>query len=282
MSSKVMITGAGGQLGRDLAIHLHAAGHEVHAFDRNRLDITDADRVQASVWKLRPDAIVHAAAYTSVDDAEAHPDLAYHVNALGTRNLAIAAEDVRAKLVYISTDYVFDGQKRTPYTEYDTPHPINQYGRSKLAGEEFVRSFSRSWYIVRVSWLYGPFGSNFVKTMLRLASEGKDLQVVNDQHGTPTYTVDVARFISSLIATSYYGIYHATNRGHCTWYDFAREIFAIKGLDVPIEPVPTEHHPRPAQRPAYSVLDHMNLRLERFTPMRHWRDALKDYLREHG
>lgn len=282
MGMKVMVTGAGGQLGRELSVQLQAAGYEVHAFDRKRLDITDANRVHNTVIKVKPNAIIHAAAYTAVDDAEQESDRAYRTNAIGTRNIAAAAEETGAKLVYISTDYVFDGEKDTPYREYDTPNPVNEYGRSKLAGERFVQLLCGRWYIVRVSWLYGAYGNNFVRTMLTLAAERRKLQVVDDQRGSPTYTADAARFISALIATPYYGIYHATNSGSCSWYELAREIFALKGLDTEVEPVPTEHYPRPARRPRYSVLDPMAIRAEGFAPMRHWRDALKDFIRDHS
>lgn len=279
---KVMITGAGGQLGRDLIIHMQAAGYAVHGYDRRRLDITDEKRVFEAVRRLKPDAIVHAAAYTAVDEAEAQPEAAFRVNAAGTRNIAAAAEEVGAKLCYISTDYVFDGQKGSPYLEYDAPNPINVYGCSKYAGEELVRSLTRRWYIVRVSWLYGAQGKNFVKTMLDLAAEKQEIQVVDDQIGSPTYTVDAARFVSMLLSTSRYGIYHAANSGSCSWYEFAASIFALLNQDIPLIPIPTERYPRPAKRPRYSVLEAMAIRSEGFAPMRHWRDALKDYLREHA
>lgn len=276
---KVLITGAGGGLGRDLLIHLQAAGYEVHGFDRRKLDVTDADRVRATMMRLKPDAVIHAAAYTAVDQAETESDACYRVNVLGTRNVAIAAEETGAKLVYISTDYVFDGEKGELYQEYDLPKPINRYGYTKYAGELLVRSLSSRWYIVRVSWLYSAHGNNFVKTMLQLAAEREEIQIVDDQIGSPTYTADVARFLAELLRTSYYGIYHATNRGSCSWYEFAREIFALKGLTVKLEPVSTDEFPRPAKRPRYSVLDHMSIRAQGFARMRHWREALRDFLR---
>lgn len=204
---KVMITGSGGQPGRDVAIHVQVAGHEVYGFDRRRLDITNMQCVQSVVLKTKPDVIIHAAAYTAVDDAERDLEKAYLVNAIGTRNVVLAAEAVATKLVYISTDYVFDGEKGSPYLEYDTPNPINRYGYSKRAGELLVQSLCSRWFIVRVSWLYGAYGNNFVKTMLALASVKEKIQVVDDQHGSPTYTVDVARFLIELIQSTRYGIY---------------------------------------------------------------------------
>jgi len=214
-----------------------------------------------------------------VDGCELEPDNAYRVNALGSRNVAVAAAKIGAKLVYISTDYVFDGAARRPYTEFDDTNPISVYGKSKLAGERYVAGLSNKYFIVRTSWPYGEHGHNFVKTMLRLAKEKNELTVVDDQVGSPTYTKDLARFIADLVHTELYGTYHAANTGSCSWYRFARTIFEMAGLDhVKVRPISTSELNRPAPRPAYSVLDHYCIRLEGLPDLRPWEEALEEYL----
>lgn len=275
---KVLITGAKGQLGTDMVLLLeNDARFEVFPFSRTELDITNEQTVNAVINTLKPDVIIHTAAYTKVDLAESDIDGAYLVNAIGTRNIAVAAERVKAKLVYVSTDYVFDGEKGSSYIEFDPVNPLGVYGKSKYAGEEFVRSLTSRYFIVRTSWVYGKYGSNFVKTMLNLAQDHKELKVVDDQIGSPTYTVDLARFISELINTESYGIYHATNSGCCSWFEFAQAIFEEAGMEIKVNPCTTKDFPRPASRPAYSVLEHMVIRLNGMTDIRHWREALKDY-----
>jgi dTDP-4-dehydrorhamnose reductase len=228
-----------------------------------------------------PDAVVHCAAYTKVDQAESEPDEAYRVNAYGTRNAALAAEEVGAKFVYVSTDYVFDGRADKPYREYDRTDPQTVYGRSKLAGEQLVQSLSSRYFIVRTSWVYGKYGANFVKTMLKLAEDRDRLKVVHDQVGSPTYTLDLARFLLELVRTDYFGIYHASNSGICSWYEFAKAIFEERGLNVQVEPCTTEEFPRPAPRPAWSVLDQGAIRAHGFKPIRPWREALRSFLQQH-
>jgi dTDP-4-dehydrorhamnose reductase len=213
-----------------------------------------------------------------VDLAESEPDKAYQINAYGTRNIAMASELVGAKLCYISTDYVFDGRGSTPYTEYDNTNPQSVYGKSKRAGECMVQGFSRKYFIVRTSWVYGNNGANFVKTMLKLGQERDSLKVVNDQIGSPTYTVDLANFLAELVVTEKYGIYHASNSGVCSWFDFARAIFEEAGLDVRVEPCTTEEFPRPAPRPQYSVMDHMSIRVNGFADLRPWREAVREFI----
>lgn len=276
---KIIVTGANGQLGRDLAKQLEER-HEVIGLSRKELDIRDAEQCRQMMQQIRPDAVIHTAAYTAVDLAESDEDEAYRVNAFGSRNVAVAAERVGAKVCYISTDYVFDGLSSTPNKEYDNTNPTSVYGKSKRAGEWLVQSLCSNYFIVRTSWLYGKHGSNFVKTMLALASEKKRLKVVNDQTGSPTYTVDLSRFLAELIATEKYGIYHASNTGYCTWYEFAEAIFAEIGMAVEVEPCATEQFPRPAQRPKFSVLDHLAIRANGFSAQRHWRDALREFLTE--
>lgn len=277
---KVIVTGAGGQLGQDVVEIFSERGWEVYGFTREEMDITDLAAVRQTVRSISPDVIIHAAAYTKVDLAESEEDEAYRVNAYGSRNVALAANEAGAKICYISTDYVFEGTAAKPYKEYDPTNPRTVYGRSKWAGEELVRSISSRYFIVRTARVYGKHGHNFVKTMLRLADEQASIRVVNDQIGSPTYTVDLARFLLELVQTDCYGIYHGTNTGSCSWYEFARAIFEEAGKEVEVIPITTEEFPRPAPRPKYSVLDHMSIRTQGFTKFRHWRDALRDWFRE--
>lgn len=274
---KIVITGAKGQLGTDLVDLLSDKGHKVYGYGREELDITNFDQVHQVISNVKPDVVIHAAAYTKVDLAESEQDQAFLVNAYGTRNVAVASEAVGAKLVYVSTDYVFDGAANTPYNEFSPTNPMSVYGKSKLAGEQFVRDLHSKFFIVRTSWVYGKNGNNFVKTMLKLAQERDELKVVDDQVGCPTYTVDLAHCILDLIQTEKYGIYHVSNSGHCSWYEFAKAIFEEAGLEVKVNPCTTKDFPRPAPRPAYSVLEHMALRLNGFKEMPYWRDSLKSY-----
>jgi len=278
---RILVTGANGQLGYDLLRFLaDKRDFEVIPAGRSDFDITDYIKVKSYIKNVRPDLIIHAAAFTAVDDCESQKDLAFKVNALGARNAASAARYVGAKLVYISTDYVFDGDKEEPYREFDTPNPINIYGQSKLLGEGFVKEQMSEFFIVRTAWLYGRKGKNFVKTMLQLAMQGRELRVVNDQRGTPTCTEDVAKQLMRLMSTELYGTYHCTSQGECSWYDFAREVFKCANLNVKVIPVSTEEFPRPAKRPKNSVLDNYMLRLEDLDMMPDWRDALNHFMRE--
>lgn len=275
---KVLITGANGQLGRSLTEMLPEMGIEVIPTDRDVMDITDWEQCREHFLRHRPDAVIHGAAYTAVDQAEAEPDEAYRINAAGTRNVAAAAELAGAKCCVISTDYVFDGTASTPYREFDLPNPRTIYGRTKLAGEQLAAGLSSRWFIVRTAWLYGPGGQNFVETMLKLAAEREHINVVHDQLGCPTHTADLARFLAELIQTEHYGLYHAANAGSCSWYDFASAIMEETGLPAQIRPCTTAEFPRPAPRPGYSVLDAMAIRANGFAPLPPWRQGLKDYL----
>ncbi|REK55521.1 MAG: dTDP-4-dehydrorhamnose reductase [Thermobacillus sp.] len=275
---KILVTGANGQLGRELAWLQAPQNMEIIGFGRGEMDITNLAQCRSVIRAHRPDAVIHCAAYTKVDQAESEPDEAYRVNAYGTRNTALAAEEIGAKFVYVSTDYVFDGRADKPYREYDRTDPQTVYGRSKLAGEQLVQSLSSRYFIVRTSWVYGKYGANFVKTMLKLAEDRDRLKVVHDQVGSPTYTLDLARFLLDLVKTDYYGIYHASNSGTCSWYEFAKAIFEERGLNVEVEPCTTAEFPRPAPRPAYSVLDHGAIRVHGLAPLRSWREALRHYL----
>lgn len=281
---KVLVTGAGGQLGRDVTAIFREAGHDVMACDRTELDITDLEQSRRIIQAHQPEAIVHCAAYTAVDAAETDVDGAYLVNATGTRNIAIAAEESSAKLIYISTDYVFNGRGDQPYHEYDNTDPQSIYGKSKRAGEVLVQNLCSKWFIVRTSWVFGLHGSNFVKTMLRLGHEKPLLTVVNDQKGSPTYTSDLAKFLLELAGTEKYGIYHASNSGNCTWYEFTEAILEeaadLLGWQVTarLEPCTTEQFPKPAPRPANSALEHLSIRTNGFTDLPHWRDGLRQFL----
>lgn len=279
---KMLVTGANGQLGQELVRFPAPPDLEIVGLGRAELDVTDPGQCRETIRAIRPDAVIHCAAYTKVDQAESEQDEAYRVNAEGTRNAALAAEQIGAKFVYISTDYVFDGTSNRPCREDDPPNPLSVYGKTKLAGERFVRKLSSRHFIVRTSWVFGPYGSNFVKTMLKLAEERDVIRVVDDQIGSPTYTRDLAQFLLELVKTDHYGIWHASNSGACSWYEFARAIFEEKGLNVRVEPCTTAEFPRPAPRPAYSVLDHGAIRAFGFKPFRHWREALRDYLQNSG
>lgn len=275
---KVMITGADGMLGQDL-VKVLSLQHEVVSSDIETLDITHLEDTIKSISNVKPEVVIHCAAYTDVDKSESNLDQAYKVNVHGTRNVAVACNKNGASLVYISTDYVFDGEKPHPYYEYDFTNPLSVYGKTKLAGELYVRDMLNQFYIVRTSWLYGLNGPNFVKTMLRLSKEMEMIPVVDDQIGSPTYTLDLARALNQLIEKPAYGIYHITNSEHCSWYTFAQEIFNLTGKEVQVNPVKTEEFPRPAPRPKNSILRNYNWEMEGFEPLRNYREALKDYLK---
>lgn len=276
---KIVVTGANGQLGQEI-VRLRPAGHEVIGLTRQDMDITDEGSVGRVLDDLKPDTVIHGAAYTAVDNAESNPVEAFAVNAAGTRNVVCAANNVGAKVCYVSTDYVFDGRGTEPYGEYDNTNPQTVYGKSKLAGEVLTSSLSNRWFIVRTSWVYGAYGANFVKTMLAKAKEGANLRVVGDQVGCPTYTKDLARFLVSLVDTEKYGIYHASNSGSCSWYEFAQAIFAEAGLTPSLSVCTTADFPRPAPRPANSVLGDIAIRANGLKSLRPWRDALREYIRE--
>lgn len=274
----VLVTGAEGQLGSDLVLLLVLSGYKVFGMGKSELDITNEEEVNKVVSFLKPEIIIHCAAYTQVDNAESDSDTVFLINGIGTRNIAIAAESNRSKLIYISTDYVFDGCSTTAYHEFSPVSPINIYGTSKLAGEMMVRDFHSKFFIVRTSWVFGVNGNNFVKTMLQLSKEREQLKVVHDQIGCPTYTVDLSKCIIQLMETNKYGIYHVSNSGSCTWFDFAKEIFKQTKISIKLEPCTTDEFPRPAKRPKYSILDHMGLRINNFEPMPHWKSALTRFL----
>lgn len=277
---KVLVTGAKGQLGQDV-VKLLSARHEVLGLGREQLDITNENQCVEVLEAFKPNVVIHSAAYTAVDLAESEEGLAYQINASGTRNLVLATAIVGAKLCYISTDYVFDGTASMPYREYDHTNPQSVYGKSKRAGELVVQTLSSQYFIVRTSWVYGLYGANFVKTMLKLAKDRDSLKVVNDQFGSPTYTADLAIFLEQLIQTEHYGIYHASNTGVCSWFDFACAIFEESGMKLKVEPCSTEEFPRPAPRPRYSAMEHLAIRTYGFEDFRPWREGLREFLKEY-
>ncbi len=272
---KILVTGANGQLGREIA--RQGTEHNLFLTDQDTLNITDGAAVTNCIRQLKPDVVVHCAAYTNVDGAESDPDGAFRVNVVGSQNLAAGCLEAGARLVYVSTDYVFDGLNKEPYREFDAVNPQTVYGLTKLQGEQIVRQILGRHYIVRTAWLYGD-GNNFVRTMLRLASQNQPLRVVADQIGTPTSTTDLARTIYKLINSDSYGTYHAACQGQCSWYEFATEIFRQRGLNVKVVPVATAEFTRPAKRPQYSVLDNYMLRMTIGDPMRAWTEALQEWV----
>jgi dTDP-4-dehydrorhamnose reductase len=275
---KVLVTGAGGQLGHDL---VSAFGdHDVVGLTRRELDVSDEAAAVAAVRDHAPDLVVHAAAFTKVDVCESEPDTAWRVNALGSWWMARACALGDAAMVYLSSDYVFDGTNERPYTEFDPVGPQSVYGRTKEAGEQLVRSTLQRHYIVRTSWLLGVHGANFVKTMLRLGGEGRTLKVVDDQTGSPTFAFDLAPAIRSLAVTGRHGTYHLTNAGSCTWYELARATFEEAGLSVDLGPTDTASYAAPAPRPANSVLDNLMARMTGLQPLPHWRVSLKRLVAE--
>jgi dTDP-4-dehydrorhamnose reductase len=276
---RVLVTGAKGMLANDL-VPVLMEGHEVIPMAEEDLDITKRAGIYEIVRKTAPDLVLNCAAYTQVDKAEEERDKAFLVNGIGVQNIALACHDRGIPLCHISTDYVFDGEKKSPYTPFDNTDPINTYGESKLAGEKYIQWIMRRFYIVRTSWLYGRAGNNFVSTILRLSKEQKEIRVVEDQRGSPTSTVTLSRAIAELIPSGAYGIHHFTDEtgGGISWYDFAKEIVKVSGNKAKVIPVTSDEFPRPAKRPPNSVLD-----ISLFTHATghrptDWKEALRKYL----
>ena len=272
---RILITGANGQLGH--ALQQALAGEELILKDLPDFDLADP-ACEEQIRTANPEVILHVGAYTNVDGAEREPDRARAVNVQGTTFVARAAEALQARLLYVSTDYVFDGEKKTPYTEDDVPHPLNQYGLSKYEGEQAAVKLCRNTLVVRTAWLYGYAGQNFVKTIMRLANEKPSLEVVADQRGCPTNAEDLARAMKKLLALDARGLCHVTNSGDCTWHDLAEAIVRQMGLTTVVKPITTAQAGRPAKRPAYSVLSQ-----QRFSmlcePLPHWQDALARFMK---
>ena len=277
---KVLVTGAKGQLGTDLMHELEKRGIEGIGVDVQEMDITDAKACRRVIKNSGADAVIHCAAYTAVDAAEDNVDLCRRINGEGTRNVAQACKEADVKLMYISTDYVFDGQGTRPWEPDDERHPLNVYGQTKYEGELAVEELSDKYFIVRIAWVFGVAGKNFIKTMLRLGKERGAVSVVDDQIGSPTYTYDLARLLVDMIQTDKYGRYHATNEGLCSWYEFAKEIFRQAGMDVPVTPVSSDQFPAKAARPSNSRLSKEKLSENGFERLPAWQDALGRFLKE--
>jgi dTDP-4-dehydrorhamnose reductase len=281
---KLFIVGCNGQLGQDMVRSALRKNVEVECADFPAVDITNAQSIGDAVDTVKPDVIINCAAYTAVDSCETEIDKAFAVNDIGVRHIALAAKRVRAKLVHISTDYVFDGTKNGPYVETDAPNPRSIYGKSKLAGEqELIKTYDRH-FIVRIAWLFGTRGKNFLKTIRSLAEKGaatgEPVKVVNDQIGTPTYTMHVCNQILSLVNTDHFGLFHGTNEGWCSWFDFAKAIVSGYGIPAVVQPCTTEEFPRPAPRPANSVLENERLKKLGLNLMPQWEKGLEEYLQE--
>lgn len=277
---KVFVTGVKGQLGYDVMNELEKQGLEGIGVDIDEMDITDADQVNKVIKEAAPDAVIHCAAYTAVDAAEDNEDICRKVNAQGTENIAKVCEELDIKMMYISTDYVFDGQGERPWKPDDERKPLNVYGQTKYEGELAVEEHVKKFFTVRIAWVFGVNGKNFIKTMLNLGKTHDHLTVVDDQTGSPTYTYDLARLLVDMIQTDKYGRYHATNEGLCTWYEFACEIFKQAGMNVSVAPVSSDEYPAKAKRPSNSRMDKSKLTANGFQPLPTWQDALSRYLKE--
>jgi dTDP-4-dehydrorhamnose reductase len=287
---KILITGCRGQLGSQIINILKEGASELGTIpqdyrnaeiigvDIEELDISNLELVKSFINEVKPDIVINSAAYTNVDGCENNRDLALKVNSLGPRNLAIACEQVDAKLIHISTDYVFRGNGTIPYREYDVTNPVSVYGETKLLGENYVREYCLRYFIVRTAWLYGYNGNNFVKTIMKAAKEKGHLEVVDDQRGNPTNAEDLAHHILKIALTDEYGIYHCTGTGECTWYDFAKAIVKFEGIECTVSPTTSDKINRAAKRPAFSSLDNMMLRCSVGDEMRDWGEALKVFL----
>lgn len=277
---KIIITGCNGQLGREMN-RLYAADTDIELVntDVEELDITSIDAVMSLAKEVKPYAIINCAAYTAVDACETNQDLAFRVNTIGPRNLAIAARETGAKLLHVSTDYVFDGTKQTPYYESDPVCPQSVYGSTKAEAEKMVREMADRYFILRTAWLYGD-GKNFAKTMLRLSETHDVVKVVGDQYGTPTSAYELAKGIDSLLFTDNYGLFHATCEGSCNWAEFAQEIFRLAKKDTKVEAITTAEYGAPANRPAHSVLENYMFKMTNGYLFADWQDAIAKYLNE--
>jgi dTDP-4-dehydrorhamnose reductase len=276
----ILVTGVNGQLGFDVVKELNRRNIECIGIDKAELDITDGDAVNEYILKLKPECVVHCAAYTAVDKAEDEVEVCYKVNVHGTENIAKACKLVDAKMIYISTDYVFDGKGDVPFEVDGNIEPLSTYGKTKFEGEVKVKEILDKYFIVRISWVFGINGNNFIKTMIRLGKEKESLNVVGDQIGSPTYTFDLAPLLCDMAESEKYGVYHATNEGFCSWAEFATEIMKKENLDCKINSIPTSEYPTKAVRPFNSRLSKKSLMDNEFNPLPSWEDALDRYLVE--
>lgn len=277
---KVLVTGVKGQLGYDVVNELTKRGHIAIGTDIEEMDITDQNSVQTVIKETSPEAVIHCAAYTAVDAAEDNEDICRKINAEGTGNIAKVCRELDIKMIYISTDYVFDGKGERPWEPDDERNPLNVYGQTKYEGELAVQKNLDKYFIVRIAWVFGVNGKNFIKTMLNLGKTHDSLTVVNDQFGSPTYTYDLAKLLVDMAESDKYGIYHATNEGICTWYEFACEIFKQAGMNVKVSPVSSAEYPSKAKRPSNSRMSKEKLMKNGFERLPVWQDALSRYLKE--
>lgn len=277
---KILVTGVKGQLGYDVMKVLKERNIECLGADIDEFDITDAQTTSAFITGYHPDSVIHCSAYTAVDKAEDNAELCRAVNAQGTRNIATVCKEIDAKMVYISTDYVFPGTGEREYEVDDPTGPLGVYGQTKLEGEIAVRELLKKYFIVRISWVFGKNGNNFIKTMLRLGKERSEINVVCDQIGSPTYTADLAPLLCDMVITEKYGIYHTTNEGFCSWAEFTQEIYRLAGYITKVNFIPTSEYPTKAQRPLNSRMSKKSLDEAGFSCLPDWQDALKRYLKE--
>lgn len=277
---RVLVTGVKGQLGYDVVNELVKRGYDAVGVDIDEMDITDSKAVERVITKVNPDSVIHCAAYTAVDAAEDNFDLCKKINVDGTRNIAAVCKKIDCKIIYISTDYVFNGEGEKAFEPDEKTEPLNVYGLTKFQGEEVIKEYTEKYFIVRISWVFGINGKNFVKTMLQLGKEKKEVNVVNDQIGSPTYTFDLAVLLVDMVETQRYGIYHATNEGICSWYEFACEIFMQAGLEVKVNPVDSSAFPSKAKRPHNSRLSKEKLTANGFHRLPTWQSAISHYLEE--
>lgn len=277
---KILVTGYSGQLGYDVVLEGKKRGFDMIGVGHKELDITQEEQVRNYIHTVKPGVVIHCAAYTAVDNAEDNKDVCFDVNVNGTKNLAASAKSMDAKFIYISTDYVFEGTGTEPFTEEDAANPVGYYGITKYEGEKAVQSLLDKYFIIRISWVFGINGNNFIKTMLRLAETRKELNVVGDQYGSPTYTFDLAKLLLDMAETEKYGVYHASNEGFTTWADFAKEIFQVAGKAVKVNSITTEEYPTKAVRPKNSRMSKDKLEKNGFTRLPAWQDALTRYIAE--
>ncbi|TFB14183.1 dTDP-4-dehydrorhamnose reductase [Filobacillus milosensis] len=277
---KVLVTGYNGQLGYDVVREARKRNISVIGVTRNDFDITNENDVKSYIYKVNPTVIIHCAAYTAVDQAEDNKEICWDVNVNGTKYMAEAAKLVNAQLMYISTDYVFDGNGNTPLRETDSTDPTGYYGLTKYEGEQIVKELLDLYFVVRISWVFGINGNNFIKTMLKLSETHNELSVVNDQYGSPTYTFDLARLLIDMIQTNKHGIYHASNEGFCSWAELAMEIFKQSNINTVVKPITTEEFPTRATRPKNSRMSKEKLMDKGFVSLPNWQDAVKRYLNE--
>ena len=280
--NNILVTGSTGQLGSDVVKELLKRGYSTLSPNRSEFNLCSEDSIRNYILNSNCEAIVHCAAYTQVDKAEDEKDLCIKINATATKHIAKCAKILDIPMIYISTDYVFDGTKDGKYTENDETNPINIYGESKLAGEKYVQEILDKYYIVRTSWVFNINGKNFIETMLRLSKANNQLSIVNDQIGSPTYTKDLSRLLVDMLETSKYGLYHATNEGYCSWYEFANTIFKLANINIDIKAINSNEYASRAKRPMNSKLSKDKLIEYGFKPLPHWEDSLKDYLIRRG